>query len=154
MSSDHNPQSGRSVPPWLPILCIGAGVPVLLLALDIIPLDPSKVHAPRWVLFSAGLMFAFAGLIMSLVPLRFEYPALYMFACSLMCTTFFLVGAWVALFATGIQGAIGPIVVTGPAADLMGRVIFGFGALLLGFLTAFSWRQWWRALRGQKIDLG
>lgn len=153
MPSKHHSQSDGPVPSWLPILFVGAGIPIILLALDIIPVDPSKVHAPRWVLFSAGLTFALAGLVMRLAPLRYERPARYMFACSLMCTTFFLVGAWVALFATGIQGAIGPILVTGPAADLMGRVIFGFGALLLGFMTVFSWRQWWRALRGQKIDL-
>jgi hypothetical protein len=154
MPSEHNSRSDGPIPPWLPILCVGAGIPVMLLALDIIPVDPSKVNAPRWVLFSAGLTFALAGLVMSLVPLRHQHPARYMFACSLMCTTFFLVGAWVALFATGIQGAIGPVAVTGPAADLMGRVIFGFGAVLLGVLMFYSWRQWWRALRGQKIDLG
>lgn len=154
MLSDHQPQSGRPIPPWLPLLCVGAGLPIMLVALDIIPIDPSRMSAPRWVLFSAGLTFALAGLVMSLVPLRYDRPALYMFTCSLLCTTFFLVGAWVAMFATGIQGAIGPIILTGPAADLMGRVIFGFGALLLGFLMLYSWRQWWRALRGQRIDLG
>jgi hypothetical protein len=153
MPSEHNSQSGEPVPRWLPILFVGAGTLVMMLALDIIPVDPSKVYAPRWVLLSAGLTFALAGLVMSLVPLRHEHPALYMFACSLMCTTFFLVGAWVALFATGIEGTVGPFVFTGPVADLMGRGMFGLGALLQGVLVAYSWRQWWRALHGQKIDL-
>jgi hypothetical protein len=125
----------------------------MLLALDIIPIEAEKLNAPRWVILSAGLMFGLAGLVMGLIPHRYERPALYMFACAMMCTAFFFVGAWVALFATGVKGSIGPVIITGPAADWLGRVIFGFGALLIGFLTLYSWRQWWRALRGEKIDL-
>jgi hypothetical protein len=141
------------VPVWLPWLLAAAGTAVLLLAFDIIHLEPEKLTAPRWVIGSAGLTFALAGLVMGLIPFRDERPALYMFACALMCTAFFLVGAWVALFSTGIRGSIGPVIVTGPAADWLGRAIFGLGALLLGLFSLYSWRQWWRALCGEKIDL-
>jgi lipopolysaccharide export LptBFGC system permease protein LptF len=89
----------------------------MLLAIGIIPVDQEKIQAPRWVILSAGLTFTLAGLVMGLIPLRHERPALYMFACSLMCTAFFLVGAWVAPFATGVKGSIGPVIVSGPAAD-------------------------------------
>ena len=150
----HAPsKANHPIPLWLPLLFLAAGTTVILLALGIIPSDPSHIRAPRWVILSAGLMFAFAGVVMSLIPLRYERPALYMFACSLMCTAFFLVGAWAAVFADGIQASVGPFIVTGPAADWLGRGIFGCGAVLLGFLTLFSWRQWWRALRGEPIDL-
>lgn len=98
-------------------------------------------------------MFSLCGVILSMIPYRHEYPALYMFACSLLCSAFFSVGSWAACCASGVKGSIGFVTFTGPAADWMGRGLFGLGAVLLAILAAYSWRQWWRALRGEKIDL-
>ena len=142
------------VPSWLPWLLLAAGTAIVLLAIGIIPVEPEKITAPRWVILSAGLMFTLAGVVMSLIPYRYKHPAWYMFTCALMCTTFFLVGAWAVIAATGVKGSIGPVPLTGPAADWLGRAIFGLGALLLGFLSLYSWRQWWRAIHDEKIDLG
>lgn len=146
-------KTGVPVPAWLPLLLFAAGTAVVLLAVGMIPVEPEKITAPRWVILSAGLMFTLAGVVMRLMPYRHEHPAWYMCTCSLMCTMFFLVGAWAACCAAGVQGSIGPVLLTGPAADWLGRVIFGLGALLLGFLSLYSWRQWWRAIHGEKIDL-
>jgi hypothetical protein len=146
--------TGVPVPAWFPVLLFAAGTAVVLLAIGIIPVELEKITAPRWVILSAGLLFALGGLVMRLIPYRHEHPAWYMFTCALMCTTFFLVGAWAALYATGIKGSIGPVPLTEPTADWLGRAIFGLGALLLGFLSFYSWRQWWRAMHGEKIDLG
>ncbi len=154
MQSGHQPKTEQPVPLWLPILCIGSGLFIMMAALDVIPVDPNKIYAPRWVVLSAGCMFALCGVILSMIPMRHERPALYMFTCSLLCTAFFSVAAWAACCATGVTGSIGFVTVTGPAADWMGRGLFGLGALLLAYFTVHSWRQWWRALHGEKIDLG
>lgn len=154
MPSGHQSNTDQPIPVWLPILFAGAGLFIMMAALDVISVDPDKIRAPRWVLLSAGFMFALCGVVLHLMPMRHERPALYMFTCSLLCTAFFSVGSWAACCATGVKGSIGPMTVTGPAANWMGRGIFGLGALLLALLTGHSWRQWWRAMRKEKIDLG
>ncbi len=154
MEPARSSNTGVPVPAWLPVLLFAAGTAVVLLAIGIIPVEPEKLTAPRWVILSAGLMFTFGGIVMSVMPYRHEHPAWYMLTCSLMTTTFFLVGAWAAFCATGVRGSIGPVPLTGPAAGWLGRAVFGLGALLLGFLSLYSWRQWWRAIHGEKIDLG
>ncbi len=41
---------------------LGAGAAIVLVALDMIQVDPSKIHCPRWVLGAAGGVFFVAGL--------------------------------------------------------------------------------------------
>jgi hypothetical protein len=38
-----------------------AGLWIMLIGLKILPVDPLKVHAPLWVIFCAGLVFALCG---------------------------------------------------------------------------------------------
>lgn len=109
MQPPRSSHTGVPVPAWLPWLLFAAGTVIVLLAIGMIPVEPEKITAPRWVTFSSGLMFTLAGFVMSLIPYRQEHPAWYMFTCSMMCTTLFLVGAWAALGATGVKGSSGPV---------------------------------------------
>ena len=141
------------IPRWLPWLSGAAGLWLMLVALGVVGIPVENVRAPRAVLFAAGLMFALAAVVLKLIPTRHEHPARYLFFCALLCSAFFCVGAWSALFATGIQGSAGPMRFSGPATDSVGRAIFGLGALLLAFLSGLAWYKWWRALRGHPVDL-
>ena len=49
----------------IPWLFITAGVGMILVAADLIPTDPRKFEAPRWVVGAAGLVFAMAGIAMA-----------------------------------------------------------------------------------------
>ena len=56
-------QSGSEEPgaPWVAGLIIGAGLFVLLMAADVIPVDRDSLHAPRWILSAAGAVFVIGG---------------------------------------------------------------------------------------------
>ncbi|MEM6886177.1 MAG: hypothetical protein AAF571_14205 [Verrucomicrobiota bacterium] len=42
---------------------VGFGVWITLMGLEVVDIDPSKVHAPMWIITVAGLVFFFAGLM-------------------------------------------------------------------------------------------
>jgi len=42
---------------------VGFGIWMILMGLEIVAVDPSKVHAPMWVITVSGLVFFFAGLM-------------------------------------------------------------------------------------------
>jgi len=49
---------------------IGAGVAIMLIAADVIKVDPDSIHAPRWVLGLVGFIFFAPGLFISLAGLK------------------------------------------------------------------------------------
>jgi hypothetical protein len=60
---DEAPQ-GRAA--WLyGLIFMAAGSFIMAVAADVISVDPSTIHAPRWVLGAAGASFFLAGVLVA-----------------------------------------------------------------------------------------
>jgi hypothetical protein len=129
------------------VMAIGAGW---------IAVDPGDLQAPRWVLVCAGVMFLAGGF----VPLgqTFNFGALLNEAVG------FVVGAgfaavvnWVAFgpgerrFTSGLSAG-GATITSSPGNELVGRIAFGIGAVIVDFLLlALLWR-WLQRLQGRDTN--
>lgn len=109
------------------------GLSVQGMALGVIPVDPSSVHAPMWVLLTAGGMFALVGVwIMAAGTVLGD-------GLNLVVGPAVLVGMlsmlhWVA-FGPGVRQCSGGFSIPflsgrGPVGDLECRIAFGYGAVL------------------------
>ena len=144
-------------PILMKLLFSGAGIALMLLALGLIPIDPARVLAPRWVLFVAGMVFGLIGVLLFIGARRFAHPAAYLFVAAVMCSSFAAIACWVAIGSTGPytgSATIGPVTLPGTgSSSVLPRILFGLGALLTSSLAALAWVRWWRALRGKTVDL-
>ncbi|MDX8404049.1 MAG: hypothetical protein R8K54_06540 [Mariprofundaceae bacterium] len=113
---------------------VSMGLMIVAMSVDVIHVDPSDIHAPRWVVAVCGMMFVFAGLI---IPASQSYsggePSLWVrFVGLLIIGCFALVFSWIAFgpgereFSTSINGFI----VEG-SGEVFGRAVFGFFAVLV-----------------------
>ncbi len=125
-----------------------AGSIIVLLALDIIPVNPESLEAPRWVVGAAGAMFFFLGLLVFAQGIAgpggeqvilFQWVQ-YMLTLGALIS-FSSVFIWAGLGAGERQfqssGSIGPIGISGQGDDLLGRCMFGGFGLLVAVLTLF-----------------
>ncbi|MCF7822429.1 MAG: hypothetical protein K9M17_08340 [Mariprofundaceae bacterium] len=120
---------------WLmTAMFVSTGLMIVLMALDVIHVDPSDIHAPRWVLAASGMMFVFAGLV---IPASQSYsggePTLWVRLIGwLIMVCFALVFNWVAFgpgereFTTSVND-----IVVGNSGERSGRIVFGFFAVLI-----------------------
>jgi hypothetical protein len=111
-------------------------------ATGIIPSDPAKFHAPKWLVGMIGCMFSLAGVKL----ITYHRPAISRWTTPIIVAGFAVVGLWVGLFgeAAAFSGGIGFL---SPEANVMlARCTFaGFGALLLIVVTTMLYN--WRTLR-------
>jgi hypothetical protein len=151
-----------------------AGLFILLAAFDVIALDPASIHAPRWVLAAAGLIFLLGGFMIILrgtegdgnKDLFHEWAEYFVIAG--MMIAFSAVFLWVG-FGPGerqfqTETSFGPVAAYGEGDALTGRCLFGmFGlATLLGTLYYIVSRPlvmaglWTppKLLRGRRIQAG
>ena len=134
-----------------------AGVLLLLTAVDLIHLEPSRLNAPRLLVLALGVVFLCMGVLTLIAKYRYSYPALYMLVAALMCSTFAGVFTWVTVWAQGPFGgslSIGPLAMLNNTHDLLVRIGFGMGAIMMMVLSGLAWWRWWRAVNGNKIHLG
>jgi hypothetical protein len=123
-----------------------AGLFILLAAFDVIALDPGSIHAPRWVLAAAGLMFLLGGFMIILRGTEgdgqkdlFHEWAEY-FVIGGMMLAFSAVFLWVGFGPSERQfqteTSFGPVTTYGEGDALTSRCLFGtFGlATMLGTL--------------------
>ncbi|MDR9364657.1 MAG: hypothetical protein RI575_04935 [Balneolaceae bacterium] len=61
------------------------------------------------------------------------------FLGGVICLVLSIVGFWVAFYGEDIQGGI-PFIVEA-ANQVIGRVVFGFGAVITGFLSVVAFRE-------------
>ena len=116
---------------------IAGGVAVLLVAAGVVAVDPTTVHAPRWVLGACGAVFALGGLAV-IVP---EGSPVGSAAAGTLVLAFGLVGGWVALFGEA-EGFSGGLAFVPRAVNVaIARGLFGAGALLCFALFAWGVRQ-------------
>jgi len=124
------------------------GLFVILVSADIIHADPESIHAPRWVLTLAGMIFAFAGvhiLSTSLFTPREQGSRL------LQWIRYFLVLGMLTAFATvflwtgfgggerefSSSGSLLFFTISGRGNELIGRIVFGGGGILGALITAY-----------------
>lgn len=136
-----------SLPLWFKLALILAGAILMLTGAGVIPADASRFHTPHWVVSVAGLAFCTVGVLSFLAAHRDAHPARYLFGVGVLVTCLFVVSVAVSIYAAGTVIAIGPISITGPAADAAGRIIYGVGALIVGALALLVWLSWFRAMK-------
>lgn len=125
----------------LGLLVISLGLLPMLVAVDVIHADPSTIHAPRWVLFLAGVVFVFAGLMVLAGGQSRWSDAM----AALLCLCFAAVAAWAALLAPGDKMSGGLWFLPHGVNVTIGRAIFGIGALTCLAIAVYALR---RAARG------
>lgn len=135
-----------------------AGTAIVFVALGWIRVDPSSVHAPRWVLGVCGGMFALAGVVTFYYGLvnglgtgsrangDREDEGFYLGGWLLglvICTGMAVVAGWIA-FGPGeraftTSGSVGPVSTRGSGgSETLGRWVFGFGAVLTGAMAVYG----------------
>jgi len=133
-----------------------AGALLMLTAVDLIHLEPSKFIAPRLVVLGLGVALLCIGLLTLIAKYRHSFPALYMLVAAVMCSTFAAIFTWAAVWARGPFGgsfSFGPLAMLNDTHDMLERLGFGMGAIFMIVLSALAWWRWWRAMSGKKIDL-
>jgi len=128
-----------------------AGVLICLVALGWIDVDPTSVHAPRWVLGVCGGMFALTGLgILYYAVVNAlghgvaddEFPVVSWLLGLVIAGGLAVVASWIAFgpgerVFTGSVG-IGGIGAGGPSSESAGRWAFGFGAIVAWIFTIWG----------------
>jgi len=133
-----------------------AGAVLLLISVDFIHLGHSRLTAPRLVVLGLGIVFLCMGVLTLIAKYRYSYPALYMLVAALMCSTFAAIFSWAAVWAhvsSGGSFSIETLAFLSSTHDLLERIGFGMGAIMMIVLSALAWWRWWRAVNGKKIDL-
>jgi hypothetical protein len=137
---------------WWGLLAITAGVFPIGAALFA---DDARIHAPRWLVAMIGGMFVLAGLMLiRSASGRTRPPAADVVSSGLgvLLTSGFMVFAGWALFFSGGPSAwkMSGSLPVGWLPAWVGAGLFyatlGVGAVLCVTLTAFAWRQLYRAL--------
>jgi len=120
---------------------VAMGLMIVAMAADLVHVDPSDMHAPRWVIAAAGMMFVFAGLV---IPASQSYsggePTLWIRLIGLLIMVCFaLVFNWVAFgpgereFTTSVNG-----LVVENSGETFGRSVFGFFAVLVDLWLGYG----------------
>ena len=130
---------------------IGAGSAIIALSLNYIPIDPAKLHAPRWLLTIFGLMFIAGGC----VPLAtaFNFRAWVSQLIGLVAASgLTIVFNWIAFFPgerhfTGSTSVLGVRLGAASSGDMTGHILFGISALLLDWMLLVWLFQFIRTLR-------
>ena len=141
------PALSRPVALVASLLCFICGAAVLAVAIGVLPAQPGTLEAPRWVAGCAGVIFM-AG---ALIPLNaaFGLPDwMNQLAALSVALGLAVLFNWVAFFpgerhfsttfsVPGVQVSTG-------GGQIMGRIMFGLGALLADAIVLHAL---WRALR-------
>ena len=120
---------------------VGMGLMIVAMAADLIHVEPSDMHAPRWVIAAAGMMFVFGGMV---IPASQSYsggePTLWVRLIGLLIMVCFaLVFNWVAFgpgereFTTSVNGFV-----VENSGEIFGRSVFGFFAVLVDLWLVYG----------------
>ncbi len=129
---DRRSRSKGPAPWWFGGLFLATGGFIMLMGLEVIPVDPSSIHAPMWVITAAGAVFFLGGvmaLTQGVVSDRTQTALAVVFIAlfAVICT-------WVGFgpgereFSGGVS--LGPVSV-GSRGPSGGRIVFGLSAVVL-----------------------
>ena len=128
-------------PWWLALLVIAAGGAIVAGAIGWLPLKLSP-GVPRWVGAAAGLVFVLAGVAIAMPARASRLKDL---VGATLVTLFASIGAWVAFgpgeraFTSSVSG--GGVSASGGGNEWVGRIVFGFGAILCAAFAAYLWKR-------------
>ena len=150
METGPNGQNLNRVAAAVMALVFGlTGGVILALAMGWLPIDPTRLEAPRWVIACAGAMFIAGGLAPLAAALRFPGWATRLAG---LCAAAGLAAVfnWVAFFPgerhfSGGTSILGLRLGSDAGGELIGRVLFGLCALLLDGIVLVAL---WRLVRG------
>ena len=119
------------------------GVIFILMGVGIIPFERQPNEAPKFVLAVCGGIFGMAGL-MSLMENHTKYLNL---MASILIAMMGSVGAYVALYGESgnMSGGIG--ILSNSANITLGRVMFGFGAIICFAISVHALRKHFKNLK-------
>ena len=145
MSEGADTDGGKAVaragPWWLALIVIATGAAIVAGAVGWLPLRLSP-GVPRWVGAAAGMVFVLGGIAVAMPARASRGKDAIAAALVTMLTS---VGAWVAFwpgdrtFGSSVSG--GAVTVSGGGNDWVGRIVFGFGAILCAGFAAFLWKR-------------
>jgi len=135
--TDNNDSRTSRPPVYLGWLMVFLGLYPLLASAGVLPLNPQDVHAPRWVLALCGFIFLLGGLMMLLGHRARVNDAL----AALFCYSAAAVGVWVALFGDASQMSGGIPFLPREANVVLGRAVFGFGAVISLAVAVYATRR-------------
>jgi hypothetical protein len=140
-------RNGASTPVWAGLICAAVGAFIMVMA-GYDP-DESRFHAPRWVVALTGATFVLGGLAAMRGYARTSdgrpaaHTVSYGFILALLLTCFAAVASWVA-FGPGdrdFRGALdaGTGLLPFEVGEMLGRMVFSPGALLLDVMALAAW---------------
>ncbi len=129
----------------LSAIAIALGLMTIMIALDIIPVEPEKVHAPAWLIGLAGAVFIFGGLA---IGFRTNELLVSLFG-NLIVASFAAVAAWVALDGSSDQFSGGIPFLPNEVNVKIARVVFGSGSILCALMLIPGVRHLLKLLRGR-----
>lgn len=144
---------------WLGLIAAAMGAFIIVMAA--FDPDESRFHAPRWVVGAAGAVFVLAGAA-AIKSKGMSGPHIdnsgYRLILALLLTCFGAVASWVAFGSgerefEGTLGAGGSFLPFDPG-EVLGRILFSPGALLLDVMALAAWYYFFQTLlrRGHKPD--
>jgi len=134
-------------PTLLGVLMLVAGGGIMALGAGLFPSALAGARAPLWVVLAAGACFALAGL--AFFAQRWLPKAVAGLIPCLLVTLFAAIPAWIAFgegprkFSLSLSG-LGLSLWWNTAS--LGRIVFGFSAVLMIVWAIYVWRAWWLAL--------
>jgi hypothetical protein len=131
------------------LLAVAMGFFLLLAGLGVVPMNPRSVHGPLWIASAAGIAFMLGGISIAVGAIHgvsetgdlpkdagwwmrlFYYVIGLVIASSLAA-----IGSWVA-FGPGPRAfsGTGMFLLSPEASAMVGRIVFGFGAVLTWLCT-------------------
>ena len=131
------------------VIAILAGLFPIAAATGLIQVDPDSMHAPRWVIGSAGGLFVLAGIAI-LAHRHLFLPSLIV---PIILTLFAAVFGWVGLGPGKREFDGGLPFVSFEFNNWLGRGLFGFFSILMGLVALYSWLRFYRQWLAQNTYL-
>ncbi len=123
--------------------CIIVGCLPIAMGLGYLPVDASESTAPSWVIVGAGSTFVIAGFMI----LFANHSRVNDLLAGFLLMLFGAIGLWVSVFSSGDGMSGGIPFVSRETNVLIGRWLFGLGALMSFALMIWAFR---RAANGRK----
>lgn len=143
MSDTNGATASQTPPKWLGYLALLVGSVIMAAATGLLPLDETKLHAPRWVLFLGGTVFAAGGGSV----LTYDKPWAKNVFAPLIILCLGTVGLWIAFYGDPAQFRSN-LPMSPETTVSIARLAFGIGGGLCYLLVAWiTGRAIWR--RGQ-----
>ncbi|MBO6793652.1 MAG: hypothetical protein JJ895_07065 [Balneolaceae bacterium] len=131
-----NPVKNHQNPKAIAIFMGTVGVFFVLMGAGIIPIELQENEAPAWIITICGLIFCIAAAL----TLRGQGDKFNQLLASILIALMGSIGAWVALFGDADQMSGGINLLSDAGNITLGRIVFGFGALVCYGIAIHAFR--------------